>query len=233
MKKDYQKDPIKPKKKKPSGAKNRKGSGFWIGLICFSSVWMFVLGILVGRGTMPVQFDIQKLQKELVALKEIMIQKEKDRLKAYSDAAHNKSGLEFYEVLKQTGDNASGNKSLNISPQESLKLAVPTVTKQPILKKRSLSKATKQKRAVKKIRPGETEKQWTIQVSSLKDPAAADRMITTLKQKGYPAYRVTANVSGKGVWFRVRIGPYKDKTEAEKKITLLKKDKYNAILISL
>ena len=47
-----------------------KDTAVWISIISFVSIWMFVLGIFVGRGTAPVKFDIEKLQKELVALKE-------------------------------------------------------------------------------------------------------------------------------------------------------------------
>jgi hypothetical protein len=57
----------------------------WIGLTLFVCAWMFVLGILVGRETVPVRFDIQKLQNELAALKETVIKKELDQFKMDSN----------------------------------------------------------------------------------------------------------------------------------------------------
>jgi len=36
---------------------------------------MFILGVLVGRGTAPVQFDTQALQKELATLRDAMMKK--------------------------------------------------------------------------------------------------------------------------------------------------------------
>jgi len=66
----------KKDKKKPSLQFVPKEPSVWIFLIIFVSAWMFVLGVLVGRDTVPVKFDIEKLQKELVALKEAVIRKE-------------------------------------------------------------------------------------------------------------------------------------------------------------
>ena len=53
--------------------------GFFLGLclLFLISGWMFVLGVLVGRGTAPINFDIQALQKELLELKESMVKQEK------------------------------------------------------------------------------------------------------------------------------------------------------------
>ena len=41
---------------------------FWTyaGILLCVSVWMFFLGILVGRGTAPIKFDIPKLEKKLI-----------------------------------------------------------------------------------------------------------------------------------------------------------------------
>ncbi len=65
---------------KNAAAKSRKkyllqltGKGFFLGLclLFLISGWMFVLGVLVGRGTAPVNFDIQALQKELLGIERI------------------------------------------------------------------------------------------------------------------------------------------------------------------
>jgi hypothetical protein len=66
-----------PKKRKSSSS--RKGLAIWICLIFFVAAWMFILGIFVGRGTAPLQFDIKKLQNELAALKEDVVKKELKR----------------------------------------------------------------------------------------------------------------------------------------------------------
>ena len=64
----------------PSTKTMRRGTTLWLCIIFFVSAWMFVLGVLVGRGTAPVHFDIESLQKELAALKEAVQKKEQEWL---------------------------------------------------------------------------------------------------------------------------------------------------------
>ena len=72
---------------------------------------------------------------------------------------------------------------------------------------------------------------YTIQAASVKNAKAADRLIEKLKKSGYPAYRAIGNVQGKGIWFRVRIGEYKNKSEALGVIKKLKKDGLKPIVV--
>jgi hypothetical protein len=93
-------------KKKPSKKQGRKRLIPWIGLTLFVSVWMFVLGILVGREMVPLKFDIEKLQNELAALKEAVIKKELDQYKIDSNTDDSKTKMGFYETLKKAGAGA-------------------------------------------------------------------------------------------------------------------------------
>lgn len=89
-------------KKKSAPVQTRKGRALWIGLFFFACGWMFVLGILVGRGTAPVQFDIKKLHEELASLKAAVIKKERLRFKIDSGAAGHRTDMDFYEGLKKS-----------------------------------------------------------------------------------------------------------------------------------
>ena len=44
-----------------------------------------------------------------------------------------------------------------------------------------------------------------------------------LKQKGFFAYRAIGKIPGKGIWYRVRVGEYKNKAEAVSTVVKLKK----------
>ena len=94
-------------KQKSSNKQSRKGLILWIGLTLFACAWMFVLGIFVGRETVPVRFDIEKLQNELAALKERVIKKELDQYKLDSNSDVTKTKMKFYETLKKTGKEES------------------------------------------------------------------------------------------------------------------------------
>jgi len=55
---------------------------------------------------------------------------------------------------------------------------------------------------------------WTLQLSAYQDKAEADRFAADLRGKGYAPYVVEANVTGKGTWYRVRMGRFATKDAA-------------------
>lgn len=190
-------------------------------MFIFGCAWMFVLGILVGRGTAPVQFDIEKLQKELASLKEAVIKKEELRFKIDPDTAGPKTDMGFYEELKASEQ-----------PQKPLPKAADSIKENKNVSNRAGAEESSRNVPVPALSPAaEPEKKYTIQVASLRDPEVADRMVAGLKDKRYPAYRAAAEVPGNGVWYRIRIGSFKNRTEAQSTMERLKKDKINAILL--
>jgi len=223
-------------KKKTTPPRVPQGRGLWIGLFFFACGWMFVLGIFVGRGTAPVQFDIDKLQKELAALKEAVVKKERLRFKIDSESVHRKTDMGFYEGLKKTKRAAQDNhKKMAVVPKQDRKpLRQPAATDRKVKgtsKKVGNTRPSTNSRPARVALEADSEKKLTIQVASLRDPKIADRMVARLKDKWYPAYRTVAEVPGKGTWHRVRIGSFKYKADAQKTLDRLKKDKINAILL--
>ncbi|MFZ1984915.1 MAG: SPOR domain-containing protein [Desulfatitalea sp.] len=80
----------------------RKGLLAWGAVILFFMGWMFVLGILVGRGIAPVPIDTHALEKELAELKESLLQKEHAEIMAQAQQSQeNDTELGFYEALKR------------------------------------------------------------------------------------------------------------------------------------
>lgn len=55
---------------------------------------------------------------------------------------------------------------------------------------------------------------WTLQLSAYQDKEEAERFAAGLRDKGYAPFIVEANVPGKGVWFRVRMGRFGSKDAA-------------------
>lgn len=225
----------KPKKKAAPPPKG-KGRTLWIGLSLFACVWMFVLGIFVGRGTAPVQFDIDKLQKELAALKEAVVKKERLRFKIDSEPVRRKTDMGFYENLTKTQSNARGNDSqiaaASQQNRKSLLKEADTGSKQKTSSaKEGKTEVIKSRRPATSVPEIDSKQQLTIQVASLRDPMIADRMVARLKDKWYPAYRTVAEVPGKGTWYRVRIGSFKRKADAKETLERLKKDNISAVLL--
>ncbi|MBU0698329.1 MAG: SPOR domain-containing protein [Proteobacteria bacterium] len=224
-----------PKTKSPPPTTN-KGRALWICLFIFGCGWMFVLGILVGRGTAPVQFDIENLQKELASLKEAVIKKEGLRFKIDSDIAGHKTDMNFYEDLKTSDGNVKQKNDQFEAASKQNQKPLPKAADSKIEDKNVTGGAEVEEPSRNKPVPAlspeaEPEKKLTIQVASLRDPEVADRMVAQLKDKWYPAYRAVAEVSGNGIWYRVRIGSFKNRAEAQSTMERLQKEKIDAVLL--
>lgn len=57
---------------------------------------------------------------------------------------------------------------------------------------------------------------YQIQVASFKQMEDADAFVQDLRRRGHSAFRQPAYVPGRGLWHRVRIGPFKTKFAAQK-----------------
>ena len=226
---------MKKTTEKKVAAKKRKkyllqlsGKGFFLGLclLFLISGWMFVLGVLVGRGTAPINFDIQALQKELLELKESMVKQEKRAMEADAAKTGAKSSLEFYEALKE--------KEKDEQIQTIEKKSPPKVpSKAPLISQKRISK-TKDTQTEKKNLPGVKPTPagpLAVQVASTKDAAYAEALVKKLTQLGYTGFSKMAEIPNKGTWYRVRVGPYRTKTEAEKMRQELTKDNFKGIVV--
>ncbi len=73
---------------------------------------------------------------------------------------------------------------------------------------------------------------YQVQVASFKDQAEADKFVDDLRRRGHKAFRQAANVPGRGVWHRVRIGSFDTAYEAtlyQRKLE--KEERISAIVI--
>jgi len=221
-------------KGKPSLWTNRKRIAMWLLIIFFVAAWMFALGIFVGRKTVPVAFDIDKLQKELAALKQADIEKQRRRAKIDSDAANGKINFDYYDKLK---DSENINKREPVTekpktkplPEKTLKTTKTKVVKAGTAK---TPKTPEKEKVISPEKKEKGEKNLTIQAASVKDSNDADRMVAKLKKKGYEAYKVMGVIPDKGIWFRVRVGYYENTAEAADTIKQLKKDGLDAFLVN-
>lgn len=223
---------------------SRKGLFIWIGLIVFISFWMFILGVMVGRGTAPVNIETGKLEQELAELKARML-KEKQEAAASAAAGQTdeKPQLGFYEALKNPGKEATFQPAKPAEPERS-----KPVTAQPAARTVSpRSKATTPPQPVSKPNPPSAPKtvskpkpdpdlapgHFTVQVASVQDIRGAERMVAQLRAKGYQAYQIRSDVAGKGIWYRVRVGGFEDRRAAGNMLQKLKNDKFGGMVVSI
>jgi cell division septation protein DedD len=219
--------------------------GRYLLLFC-AAAWMFILGILVGRGTAPVHFDTQALQKELAALRDSMVKKEREAVEKAIRGEDEKAPLEFYEALKKDGPDTSIQfRERSEAESGSADRASPHQMSKPPHKSRAAMMAKKKSVAVKPALRTAARKnsatpaapsqkgKLTIQVAALKDAEAAERIVANLKKDGYPVYLSRIVIAGQGLWFRVRVGRYPDDKQAAADMARLRLDRKDPILMEV
>lgn len=100
-------------------------------------------------------------------------------------------------------------------PAQDMIGAVPTAQISPSDKLRSMAQtASRESDDGKMAEPG-APGGYQLQVSSFKKQADADAFAQALRRRGHKAYVQKAHVKGRGVWHRVRIGPFRYKRSAK------------------
>jgi cell division protein FtsN len=198
----------------------------WLWTVFFVSAGMFVVGILVGRGTAPIRFDIEALQKELAALKAQALKAEVQRYRIDPKDDGPRGGIEFHEALKTPYPRTE---KLKLSPPPKRKPTAP-VTPKPA----AVASPPVVTPAGKPPLPSAADAAapMTLQVASLKEKASADRIVAALVRKGFPAVRVAADVPGKGRWHRVQVGRFQDRADAASTMKQLEQEGRPAILVA-
>jgi DedD protein len=231
---------------------SRRAIAGWLVVFFFVCAWMFAIGVLVGRGTAPIKFDISELQRKLELARENNRQEEQGRPLEESESIKDKTKLDFYEVLKDGRDDAKISE-VTPAPIINKKVDSPPEDKPLKPKKESLKKKTiSQDKDIAKIespnsepaKPAEppkidskgdaksADKPYAIQVAAFKAAEDADKLVAELKKEGFSAYRAIGKVPGQGIWYRVRVGEYSSKAEADDTLSKLKKAGKKPMLVN-
>jgi cell division septation protein DedD len=217
----------------------RRGAYGSLLLIIVACAWMFFVGVLVGRGTAPIHFDMEALSRELEALKQSSEEHRRRQLESYAAALEDQSALDVYAELKRSDD------KLTIDPGLSRRVPAPSARTEavapagradrpaiPVIRRREGLRAKASGRPGLKFRPaveGDAPPvtksagtkvptgrhgRLTVQVAAIKDARAAAQMVARLRRAGFDAYQSKSALPGQGTWYRVRIGRYPDRQSA-------------------
>ena len=225
--------------KKPFLVLSRRAIAGWLGVIFILCAWMFVVGILVGRGTAPVKFKIDGLESKLEIPGQKGNPEQKGPAPGESGLVEDKTKFDFYEALPEDRQDTTIDEKKS-APVISKKVEPSPPQKPPPSKgKEATPKIEPQKQAdpktgFKKKKPAKqpvaaksevepSGKVYTVQVAAVKVAKDADRLVAQLEKKGYPAFRTISKVKDKGIWFRVRVGKYKSRAEASATLKKLNK----------
>ncbi|UCF56795.1 MAG: SPOR domain-containing protein [Deltaproteobacteria bacterium] len=203
----------------------------WGGFVFFVLSWIFVLGILVGRGFLPGAVTaISDLRSQISTLKEMVSRDRSDDLDSRKKSESDPK-LAFYEKLSGKKEEAKKEWAPKRSVKGSREEATSKRTNPPkeLQRQREVlrpKKNTDQKQVVisqkaqperkesgtTKILPNESlprisEAQYTVQLASLGEKNKAENLINDLVGRGYPAYYYEVKVKGK-TYYRVRCGRF-------------------------
>jgi cell division protein FtsN len=64
-----------------------------------------------------------------------------------------------------------------------------------------------------------------LQVASYSKNGAASKLLASLSAEGYSGTVVRADLGERGVWYRVRVGPYKGEKDAKRALDKLREER--------
>jgi len=200
---------------------------------CFVMIWMFALGVFVGRDVCPVRFDTNEFRDDLKEIKELAVQ-QKNQLIQKVSALTQKSNLDFYEALKKDDilmlapEDIAQFKTMKQHPVMSEKLDIRKATYRDQLEDRILWEQTQRNSHILLENKKNT---FTLQVAAVQNAASAVELLDVLKEKGYPAYTLTITIPEKGMWYRIRVGEFLNKDDAQRIQARLKRDNHYSIIV--
>jgi cell division protein FtsN len=239
-----------------------------IAAVLFVLSWVFILGIIVGRGivadtiTSAMKTQIQKLQQEKKSLMDKYLGPEQG--KTASSEQILKPQLDFYDNLskknqeplvmkvpqptlpptattpletqppsprpaERAGSQAPPLPPLEKKMSEPLKAAAPKPA-EPIVGQ-APAPAEKKNTEPPKAAAVQTG-DFVLQLGAYREEATAQTIIQRLSGKDYQAQVMAKDLPAKGgKWYRVRIGPFKNREEAEKMAKRLERDGFQSIII--
>ena len=166
---------------------------FWgVGLFILLA-WIFVLGILVGRGFLPKGVKaLTELKTQIAKLQDMVSRKDSKDLDLIRKFDKDPE-FAFYKELSKKSE-----EKVEKSPSGPKKIGGR------IKPEKSLNKTNK---------TSEDNGQYALQIASFDNELKAATLAKQLNNRGYPAYYYKVNVKGK-TYYRVRCGIFKDKKEA-------------------
>ena len=202
--------------------------GWCFGLL-FALLWMFALGIFVGKGITPANINFTEIKKRMIAEGVWPGSGKADQQKTATRTTNTKrkiplKDLEFYEKLAK---------------KKKARLEEPVVAKTPTKEEPPTKVAAKsppppqqQKKSSAQQKP--STGLFTVQLASFKDLTSAKKFAARFKDLKPKATIREVNLAGTGRWYRVQVGELASREEAAKLANrLAKKYQLQAFVIGL
>jgi cell division septation protein DedD len=174
--------------------------------LCFLLAWIFVLGVLVGRGFLPSAGSTISDLKAQIARLQGLVTHGKTQNSTPQEGGEVDPKLAFYEKLSSKKEEVKRKGPLGGKVENPKGQPAPA-------RPESVSRGAAQVRKEGDAPVAANGMKFTVQLASLEDRAKAESMIKDLRDKGFDGYFYEVKVKGR-TFYRVRCGIFKDREEA-------------------
>lgn len=192
---------------------------FWVFGLCFLLTWVFVLGVLVGRGFLPSAVSTITELKAQVTRLQGLVTHGKSTNSAPPKGADSDPKLAFHEKLsgKKEDVKKKGPPEERTGPPRGesaqVKPEAPPKGSPDARKPEVQGTAGRAPEASSASTASTGPLQFTVQLAALEDRGKAESAIQQLKGRGFDAYFHEVKVKGK-TYYRVRCGKFKTREDA-------------------
>lgn len=169
-------------------------------LIC----WAFVLGVLVGQGSLATPEQVAWV-KQALGLERLLGSDPTPPPQRLTEAQ-----LSFYDRVKEQRETAPAAPDAPAKPAAKPAPKPPEPASAPQAQAPApapMAKPAPAPAASAQAQP-QDKRRFTVQVASFSDKDQALNLVRRLQDSGYPAYTLMVDVQGAGRRYRVRVGPY-------------------------
>ncbi len=206
----------------------RKGL-FFYGLCLFMALtWMFVFGILVGRGIPLVsseEFSLRAHLLRFIGLGPQVAKKAEPEAEEHFDSPRTMlETLDYYlSLTRRQNDGPPPLRTVTNMPVPSAKPPAETAASPHTSPSSGATQPTREPSATTPPHalaatdagpPEHLAEHFSLLVSSMKEPDNAQRLLDQLRGKGYAPRVETVNLGGSGQWNRVLVGYFASREEA-------------------
>jgi len=181
------------------------------GAFVMASTVIFFLGMFIGKS-----IEERKIAKHEEPLVRVPVKPE-------SAVGQKRDDITFNQVESKApiAAEVQENSPPEIPPQKIVKVEAPAPKPEKRAEKIATEGAPKKSEASTKADAVDQGKIWRAQVNAFPDERSAKLLVDRLKNKGYNAY--VSEVPNRGrTWYRVSVGRYNSRDEAEKIVETLK-----------
>jgi cell division septation protein DedD len=190
----------------------------WVVGFLFGLFWIFIFGILVGRGFLPEMLtEVSDIRSQLSAIQD-MISRERSDEMGLSNESETDLEMGFYENLSGEKEDEieawAPKKRVAISQREAPEMLTQPQAASPEMNT-TQTRVTVLPRATPDSKlPKIAEAQYTVQLHSFIEEGKAHGMVEDLEKSGIPAYIHEREVKGR-TYYRVNSGIFTRKGAAE------------------